>query len=65
MLDLENIPCPISPQNIPIKYETKLEAILKKLILSPHKDCLKLYTSCLIEKGLLRILVRHMKYSFT
>lgn len=29
MLDLENVPCPISPDTIPIQYQSKLDNILK------------------------------------
>ncbi|CAD8107686.1 unnamed protein product [Paramecium sonneborni] len=65
MLDLEKVPCPISPQTIPIQYKTKLEEILKKLMLSPHKDCLELYVCCLIEIGLFRIVIRNMKSNLT
>ncbi|CAK94566.1 unnamed protein product (macronuclear) [Paramecium tetraurelia] len=65
MLDLENVPCPISPQTIPIQYPTKLEEILKKLVFSPHKDCLELYVFCLIQLGLLGIVIKHLKSNLT
>ncbi|CAD8108166.1 unnamed protein product [Paramecium sonneborni] len=65
MLDLENVPCPISPQTIPIQYKTKLQEILKKLIHSPHKQCLELYICCLIEIGLLGIIIKNMASCLT
>ncbi|CAD8175465.1 unnamed protein product [Paramecium pentaurelia] len=65
MLDLEEVPCPISYQSIPIQYSTKLEDILKKLILTPHKECLELYIFSLIEIGLLKIVTRNMKDKLT
>jgi hypothetical protein len=42
MLDIEKVPCPISPETIPIKETIKLQSILKRLMKTPHTECLEL-----------------------
>lgn len=61
MLDVEVVPCPINPETLSIKYKSKYEYILKKLIQSPHKDCLELFICCLIEIGLFKEVIKIMK----
>ncbi|CAK57856.1 unnamed protein product (macronuclear) [Paramecium tetraurelia] len=61
MLDLEKVPCPISPQTIPIQYPSKLENILKQVIPTPHKECLDLYVFCLIDVGLFKMVIQHLR----
>lgn len=34
-------------------------------MLTPHKDFLQLYINCLIEVGLLRIVIKNIKYNLT
>ncbi|CAD8206549.1 unnamed protein product [Paramecium pentaurelia] len=65
MLDLENIPCPISPETIPIQYQSKLENILKQIIPTPHKECLDLYIFCLIDVGLFKMVIQHLQPQLT